>query len=74
VADYGTANFMRQCRTINPGAVIYSAPEALSPEQSPKVRQMNSSLFFHFFLNCCYPDGCMHVEFSLIFAYKQKGR
>lgn len=49
VADYGTANFMRQCRTINPGAVIYSAPEALSPEQSPKVRQMNSSLFFHFF-------------------------
>ena len=38
VADYGTANFMRQCRTINPGAVIYSAPEALSSEQSPKVR------------------------------------
>ena len=37
VSDYGTANFMRQCRTINPGAVIYSAPEALSPEQSPKV-------------------------------------
>lgn len=37
VADYGTANFMRQCRTINPGAVIYSAPEALSPEQSPKI-------------------------------------
>lgn len=46
VADYGTANFMRQCRTINPGAVIYSAPEALSPEQSPKVRQMNSCFFF----------------------------
>lgn len=46
VADYGTANFMRQCRTINPGAVIYSAPEALSPEQSPKVRQMN--------LCCCF--------------------
>ena len=37
VSDYGTANFMRQCRTINPGAAIYSAPEALSPEQSPKV-------------------------------------
>ena len=37
VSDYGTANFMRQCRTINPGAVIYSAPEALSSEQSPKV-------------------------------------
>ena len=37
VCDYGTANFMRHCRTINPGAVIYSAPEALSQEQSPKV-------------------------------------
>lgn len=49
VADYGTANFMRQCRTINPGAVIYSAPEALSPEQSPKVRQMN-------FCCCFFPD------------------
>ena len=46
LADYGTANFMRQCRTINPGAVIYSAPEALSPEQSPKVRQMNFCCFF----------------------------
>lgn len=37
VSDYGTANFMRQCRTINPGAVIYSAPEALSLQQSPKI-------------------------------------
>ncbi|KAJ7319163.1 hypothetical protein OS493_036676 [Desmophyllum pertusum] len=37
VSDYGTANFMRQCRTINPGAVIYSAPEALSSQQSPKI-------------------------------------
>lgn len=37
VCDYGTANFMRHCRTINPGAIVYSAPEALSLEQSPKV-------------------------------------
>ena len=37
VSDYGTANFMRQCKTINPGSVVYSAPEALSTEQSPKV-------------------------------------
>ena len=37
VSDYGTANFMRQCKTVNPGSVIYSAPEALSTEQSPKV-------------------------------------
>lgn len=37
VSDYGTANFMRKCRTMNPGAVIYSAPEALSSDQSPKI-------------------------------------
>lgn len=54
VADYGTANFMRQCRTINPGAVIYSAPEALSPEQSPKVRQMNFCCFFFPINHICH--------------------
>ena len=37
VSDYGAANFMRQCKTINPGCVTYAAPEALSPNQSPKV-------------------------------------
>ena len=38
LSDYGTANFMRQCMTSNPGARIYAAPEALTPHQSPKVR------------------------------------
>ncbi|XP_048576535.1 U-box domain-containing protein 33 [Nematostella vectensis] len=37
VSDYGAANFMRHCRTVNPGAVIYSAPEALSVNQTPKI-------------------------------------
>lgn len=52
VSDYGAANFMRQCRTINPGAVIYSAPEALSIHQTPKVRFTftNDSLYFYVFL------------------------
>ena len=48
VADYGTANFMRQCTTRAPGAEIYSAPEApteyqsLVPaeNQSPKVTSL----------------------------------
>ena len=30
VSDYGTANFVRQCRTDDPGAAIYCAPETLS--------------------------------------------
>ena len=37
LSDYGAANFMRQSMTANPGAIIYSAPEAFTPQQSPKV-------------------------------------
>ncbi|CAH3172677.1 unnamed protein product [Porites lobata] len=37
VSDYGTANFMQQAMTVAPGAMIYSAPEALSSNQTPKV-------------------------------------
>ncbi len=37
LSDYGAANFMRQYMTVQPGAVIYSAPEASTPQQSPKV-------------------------------------
>ena len=37
VSDYGTANFMQQTMTVAPGAIIYSAPEALSSNQTPKV-------------------------------------
>ena len=39
VSDYGTANFMQLSMTICPGAVVYSAPEAQSSRQSPKVGQ-----------------------------------
>ena len=37
VSDYGTANFMQQTMTVAPGAMIYSAPEALTPNQTVKV-------------------------------------
>ncbi|XP_020603118.1 cAMP-dependent protein kinase catalytic subunit-like isoform X2 [Orbicella faveolata] len=37
LSDYGSANFMRECMTENPGARIYSAPEVLTSQQSPKV-------------------------------------
>ena len=39
LSDYGAANFMRQYMTENPGARIYAAPEALTSQQSPKVRR-----------------------------------
>ena len=38
VSDYGTANFMQQTMTIGPGAMIYSSPEALTPNQTVKVK------------------------------------
>ena len=37
VSDYGTANFVRREMTAAPGTAAYSAPEALTSTQSPKV-------------------------------------
>ena len=37
VGDYGTANFMQHTMTVAPGAPIYSAPEALTKNQTVKV-------------------------------------
>lgn len=37
VSDYGTANVVQQTMTKTPGAAIYSAPEAVSSNQTPKV-------------------------------------
>ena len=48
LSDYGAANFMRQYMTENPGARIYAAPEALTSQQSPKVR---TNLLLRKFLN-----------------------
>ena len=37
VSDYGTANVIQQTMTVAPGAVIYSAPEAVTSNQTVKV-------------------------------------
>ena len=37
VSDYGTANFIQQTMTVAPGAAIYCAPEAHTPNQTVKV-------------------------------------
>ena len=46
VSDYGTANFMQQTMTIAPGAMIYSSPEALTSNQTVKVKLI---YYLHFF-------------------------
>ena len=42
VSDYGTANFMQHTMTAAPGARIYIAPEALTSNQTVKVRYIPS--------------------------------
>ena len=37
VSDYGTANFIQHTMTAAPGAMIYTAPEALTSNQTVKV-------------------------------------
>ena len=46
VSDYGTANFMQQTMTVAPGAMIYSAPEALTSNQTVKVSLSKYSRLF----------------------------
>ena len=48
VSDYGTANFIQQTMTVAPGAMIYSAPEALTSNQTVKVSlaKVNSQDFY----------------------------
>ena len=46
VSDYGTANFMQQTMTVAPGAMIYSAPEVLTSNQTVKVSFLEFALEF----------------------------
>ena len=46
VSDYGAANFMQQTLSVCPGAAVYSAPEALTKNQTVKVcRLLNLGRF-----------------------------
>ena len=45
LSDYGAANFMSQCMTVNPGAPPYSAPEASSRNHTPKVHNRDNTMF-----------------------------
>ena len=46
LSDYGTANFVQLTMTRTPGAAIYSAPEAVSSNQTPKVSLWANDLNF----------------------------
>ena len=57
VSDYGTANFMQQTMTVALGANIYTAPEALTPDQTAKVS-------FHCILNLLIRGGSIGVAIN----------
>ena len=40
LSDLGSASFMHEQMSVNPGAPIYSAPETRSAQQSPKVLEI----------------------------------
>ena len=46
VSDYGTANVLQQTMTVAPGAILYSAPEALTSNQTVKVSLSEYSRLF----------------------------
>ena len=53
ISDYGAANFMMDTMTQNPGAVLYSAPEAGTPQQSTKVGKYHKNYLKHYFTALC---------------------
>ena len=45
VSDYGAANFMQHTLSVCPGAAVYSAPEALTKNQTVKVCRLLNLIF-----------------------------
>ena len=42
LSDYGSANFLRHCTTVNPGAMSFSAPEALTTDAQQSTKGIKS--------------------------------
>ena len=62
VSDYGTANFMQHTMTVNPGAMIYIAPEALTSKQTVKVS--------YDLLKVCHPSIWLSVHIHIYEIFK----
>ena len=56
VSDYGSANFLRQLRTENPGSPVYAAPESHNPAlQSPKMDIYSFGVLLVEMCTCQFP-------------------
>ncbi len=57
VSDYGSANFLQQLRTANPGSPAYCAPEASDPaRQSPKMDIFSFGVLLVEVYTATFPD------------------
>ena len=62
VSDYGTAKFVQEIMTVNPGAILYSAPEAGSPfNQTVKVSQFYLKLLHNHTITMNIPMGSLLI-------------
>ena len=67
VSDYGTANFMQHTMTVAAGAMIYSAPEAFTSNQTVKVSFSKFRIFLFSTFSSSSSDlketrWCSHLE------------
>ena len=73
VSDYGTANFMQQTMTVSPGAMIYSAPEALTKSQTVKVCFIYIFvIYFQFSIGLSVTDAYVNKLKSFVASVGQK--
>ena len=59
LSDFGSANLMRQCSTVGPGAIVYAAPEVRTETgvpQTPKVDVYSFGVMLAEVLLCQFPS------------------
>ena len=74
LSDYGAANFMSQCRTVNPGAPPYSAPEAGSENHTPKVYNRDNTMFTLLYPRTRLPVKNLTLQYPHYFVLKLESR
>ncbi|CAB3982909.1 probable serine threonine- kinase DDB_G0271682, partial [Paramuricea clavata] len=56
ISDYGSANFLQACKTANPGAPAYAAPEVRNGHQDPKIDVFSYGILVCEISLCEQPD------------------
>ena len=63
VSDYGSANFLKQLKTVNPGSPVYAAPESHNPAlQCPKMDIYSFGVLVVEMCTCEFPVHERHPQ------------